>query len=157
MVFCNKFIDIDKIVDLNYFDFWDFWFNMLVVLKLGKEEFVYKSFKYVFYLYVYCKNEVLVVLYFRNNRCILWFVVVLCEGWVVSFSKGRFIKSFLKMGFVYGYSCMCKFMFIVFIVCGFVFKKGFVGKFFEFVSLYFLMCKILGFEFLWNNGSLNDI
>lgn len=156
MASCNKFIDIDKIVDPNYFDFWDSWFNTLVAPKPGKEEFVYKSLKHVPHLHVYRKNEVPAALHFRNNRRIPRLVVVPCEGWVVSSSKGRFIKSLPKTGLAHGHSCTCKSMSTAFIARGPAFKKGFVGKPFESVSLYPLMCKILGFEPLRNNGSLND-
>lgn len=65
----------------------------------------------------------------------------------MSFKKGRFIKILKDMDWVefnYGISCKCKLMFIVFIVYGFVFKVNFIGKLFELVSLYLLMCKILG-------------
>lgn len=59
--------------------------------------------------------------------------------------------------FNYGISCKCKLMFIFFIVYGFVFKVNFIGKLFELVSIYLLMCKILGIFLQWNNGSLDEI
>ena len=39
---CNKVIDLDKYVDPENYDFWDSFFNMLLVPKAGKMEDVYK-------------------------------------------------------------------------------------------------------------------
>ena len=54
----------------------------------------------------------------------------------------------------FGFSCKCKSMATAFIAHGPAFKKNFVGKPFESVSLYPLMCKALGIRPLLNNGSL---
>jgi len=42
---CNKVIDLDKYADSENYDFWDSWFNMLLVPKAGKMENVYKRLK----------------------------------------------------------------------------------------------------------------
>lgn len=64
---CDKVIDFDKYVNLDNFEFWDFWFNMMFVLKVGKIEEVYEWLKNVLYLYVYYKKDVFMDLYCRNN------------------------------------------------------------------------------------------
>ena len=55
----------------------------------------------------------------------------------------------------HGLSCKCKSMSTAFIARGPAFKENFEGKPFESVSLYPLMCKILGIQPLPNNGSLD--
>ena len=55
----------------------------------------------------------------------------------------------------HGFSCKCKSMSAAFIALGPAFKENFEGKPFESVSLYPLMCKILGIQPLPNNGSLD--
>ena len=55
----------------------------------------------------------------------------------------------------HGFSGKCKSMFTAFIARGPAFKENFEGKPFESVSLYPLMCKILGIEPLPNNGRLD--
>lgn len=64
---CDKVIDFDKYVNLDNFEFWDFWFNMMFVLKVDKIEEVYEWLKNVLYLYVYYKKDVFMDLYCRNN------------------------------------------------------------------------------------------
>ena len=154
MASCNKFIDIDKIVHPSFFDFWDSWFNMLIAPKPGKEETVYRSLKNVPHLHVYRKKEVPVDLHFKSNRRISPLVIVPSEGWIVSSSKGRCVKDLPDTGLGHGFSCKCKSMSTVFIARGPAFKKGYIGKPFESVSLYPLMCKILGIKPLQNNGTL---
>lgn len=155
MASCNKVINIDRHVDPKDYDFWDSWFNMMLAPKAGKEESVYKRLKNVPHLHVYQKNEVPEYLHFRNNRRISPLVIVPEEGWLVSSSKGRYISSPPKTGgLTHGYSCKCKSMSTAFFGRGPAFKKHFVGKQFESVNLYPLMCKILGIQPLPNNGSL---
>ena len=156
---CNKIIDIDKHVDPNDFEFWDSWFNMMLAPKAGKEEFVYKSLKNVPHLHVYRKNEVPEYLHFRNNKRISPLVLIPSEGWIVSSIKGRHVEDnpALNSKLSHGFSCKCKSMATAFIARGPAFKKNFVGKPFESVSLYPLMCKVLGIHPLPNNGSLAAI
>ena len=154
---CNKVIDIDKYVAPKNFDFWDSWFNMMLAPKAGKVEYVYKRLKNVSHLHVYHKKEVPAELHCRHNRRISPLVLVPSEGWLVSSKKGRCIKRGRWENLSHGFSCKCKSMSTAFIARGPAFKGHFVGKPFESVSLYPLMCKILGIQPLPNNGSLSAI
>lgn len=155
---CNKVIDLDKYVDPRNYDFWDSWFNMLLAPNAGKTEEVYKRLKNVPHLHVYHKHEVPEYLHFRNNSRISPLVVVPSEGWLVSSKKGRRVTSpengeWTEMA--HGVSCKCKSMSAAFIARGPAFKENFEGKPFGSVSLYPLMCKILGIQPLPNNGSFD--
>ena len=57
----------------------------------------------------------------------------------------------------HGFNCKCKSMSTAFIARAPAFKENFEGKHFGSVSLYPLMCKILGIQPLPNNGSLDAI
>ena len=157
MATCNKVIDIDKYVDPKAFYFWDSWFNVMLAPKAEKDEYVYKRLKNVPHLHVYRKKEVPECLHFRNNRRISPLVLFPCEGWVVSSVNGRRVKSaqVKKKDLTHGLSSKCKSMSTAFIAHGPAFKEHFVGKPFESVSLYPLMCKVLGINPLSNNGSLS--
>ena len=154
---CNKIIDLDKYVDPKNFDFWDSWFNIMLAPKAGKVEYVYKRLKNVPHLHVYHKNEVPEDLHFRNHRRISPLVVVPSEGWLVSSIKGRRVQDYPKQmtELSHGFSCKCKAMSAAFIAHGPAFKENHAGKPFESVSLYPLMCNILGIHPLPNNGSLD--
>lgn len=155
---CNKVIDLDKYVDPKDYDFWDSWFNMLLAPKAGKTEDVYERLKNVPHLHVYLKNEVPEHLHFRNNSRISPLVVFPSEGWLVSSKKGRRVtmpKNGKWTELAHGVSCKCKSMSAAFIARGPVFKVNFEGRSFESVSLYPLMCKVLGIQPLPNNGSLD--
>ena len=153
---CNKVIDLDKYVNPDNFDFWDSWFNMMLAPKAGKTEEVYNSLKKVPHLHVYHKKEVPGDLHCRHNRRISPLVVIPSEGWLVSSKKGRLIKRPANghwTELAHGLSCKCKSMSAAFIAHGPAFKVDFEGRPFESVSLYPLMCKILGIHPLRNNGS----
>ena len=62
-------IDLDRYVDPENYDFWDSWFNMLMVPKDEKMEDVHNALKtYVISVRVYhLKNEHPKCLEFRNN------------------------------------------------------------------------------------------
>ena len=153
---CNKIIDIDKYVDPKDFEFWDSWFNMMLAPKAGKEECVYKCLKNIPHLHVYRKNEVPEYLHLRNNRRISPLVLIPSEGWLVSSIKGRHVQDepVRTTELSHGFSCKCKSMATAFIARGPAFKKSYVGKPFESISLYPLMCKVLSIHPLPNNGSL---
>ena len=155
---CSKVIDLDKYVDPENYDFWDSWFNMLLAPKAGKMEDVYKRLKSVCHLHVYHKNEVPEYLHFRNSSRISPLVVFPSEGWLVSSKNGRRVtmpKNGQWTELAHGFNCKCKSMSAAFIARGPSFKENFEGKPFESVSLYPLMCKILGIQPLPNNGSLD--
>ena len=155
---CNKVIDLDKYVDPENYEFWDSWFNMLLAPKAGKLEDVYKRLKSVCHLHVYHKNEVPENLHFSHNPRISPLVVFPSEGWLVSSKNGRRItmpKNGQWTELAHGFSCKCKSMSAAFIARGPAFKENFEGKPFGSVSLYPLMCKILGIQPLPNNGSLD--
>ena len=117
---------------------------------------MYKSLKNVPHLHVYRKKEVPVDLHFTNNRRISPLVIVPSEGWVVSSRNGRYVKDLPDTELGHGFSCECKSMSTAFIARGPAFKKHYIGKPFDSVSLYPLMCKILGIKPLQNNGTLTD-
>ena len=153
---CNKIVDLDKYVDPKNFDFWDSWFNMLLTPKPGKLEYVYDRLKNVSNLHIYLKNEVPEYLHFRKNSRISPLVVIPSEGWLVSSIKGRHVQDdpVITTELSHGFNCKCKSMSTAFIARGPAFKENFCGKPFESVSLYPLMCKVLGIQPLPNNGSL---
>lgn len=156
---CDKVIDLDKYVNPDNFEFWDSWFNMMLAPKAGKAEEVYERLKNVPHLHVYHKKDVPMDLHCRNNQRISPLVLIPSEGWLVSSKKGRLIKISKDMHWVelnHGISCKCKSMSTSFIAHGPAFKVNFTGKPFESVSIYPLMCKILGIPPQRNNGSLDE-
>ena len=151
----NKVVDLDKHVDPNAYDFWDSWFNMLLAPKVGKVDYVYNGLKNVPHLHVYHKNDVPKDLHFRNNRRISPLVLVPSECWSLSSKKGRYLgRSNRWAKLSHGFSCNCQTMSTVFIAHGPAFKVNYMGRPFELVNLYPLMCKLLGIQPLPNNGTV---
>ena len=142
-------------MDPNTYDFWDSWFNMLLAPKVGKVDYVYNRLKNVPHLHVYHKNDVPKDLHFRNNRRISPLVLVPSECWSLSSKKGRYLgRSSRWAKTSHGFSCNCQTMSTVFIAHGPAFKVNHMGKPFELVNLYPMMCKLLGIQPLSNNGTL---
>lgn len=57
----------------------------------------------------------------------------------------------------YGYNNSFLDMYLFFMVMGLVFRVNYIVEIFKNVDVYFLICKILGIEFVLNNGLMDIV
>lgn len=153
-VLVGQVIVIEDMVDLVIV--WDVIVGQLVgfVLLFGKQCQVEKILLgvYVYYDCWWC--EVLLVWWvYGIYLCILLILCQMYEGWDVLICDW-IVKCFLGDCGLYGYDNVLFLMWVVFIVCGLLFRQGVVIVLFDNVDVYLLLVCLFDVLVVFNDGDL---